>query len=115
MKLQSIDPTNGELIESFDEISDADLAAALSRAQQTFRTYRRTSFAERARWLLEAAQILEEESLGRKDADGPADGPRLHAGTASARWHRRLGRGGLRAQRAARLRLGCSSLAAARG
>ena len=52
MKLLSIDPTNGELIESFDEISDADLEAALARAQQTFRTYRSTSFAERARWLL---------------------------------------------------------------
>jgi len=62
MKLQSIDPTTGELIESFDEISDADLEAALERAQQTFRTYRRTSFAERAGWLRNAAQILEAES-----------------------------------------------------
>jgi len=62
MKLLSIDPTNGALIESFDEISDADLEAALARAQQTFLTYRRTSFAERARWLLEAARILEGES-----------------------------------------------------
>jgi succinate-semialdehyde dehydrogenase/glutarate-semialdehyde dehydrogenase len=62
MKLLSIDPTNGELIESFDEISDADLEAALARAQHTFRTYRSASFAERARWLLEAARILEGES-----------------------------------------------------
>src|SRR6266850_643958 len=62
MKLKSIDPTTGELIESFDEISDADLEAALERAQQTFRTYRRTSFAERAGWLRNAAQILEAES-----------------------------------------------------
>jgi succinate-semialdehyde dehydrogenase / glutarate-semialdehyde dehydrogenase len=62
MKLQSIDPTTGELIESFDEISDADLEAALARAQQTFRTYRSTSFAERAGWLHKAAQILEDES-----------------------------------------------------
>lgn len=62
MKLLSIDPTNGELIESFDEISDADLEAALARAQHTFRAHRRTSFAERARWLLEAARILEGES-----------------------------------------------------
>jgi succinate-semialdehyde dehydrogenase/glutarate-semialdehyde dehydrogenase len=62
MKLQSIDPTNGELIESFDEISDADLEAALARAQQTFRTNRSASFAERARWLLEAARILTGES-----------------------------------------------------
>jgi len=62
MKLQSIDPTTGELIESLDEISDADLEAALERAQQTFRTYRRTSFTERAGWLRNAAQILEAES-----------------------------------------------------
>ena len=61
MKLQSIDPTTGELIESFDEISDAELEAALARAQQTFRTYRSTSFAERAGWLHKAAQILEGE------------------------------------------------------
>jgi succinate-semialdehyde dehydrogenase / glutarate-semialdehyde dehydrogenase len=61
MKLQSIDPTTGELIESFDEISDEELEAALARAQQTFLTYRRTSFAERAGWLRKAAQILEDE------------------------------------------------------
>jgi succinate-semialdehyde dehydrogenase / glutarate-semialdehyde dehydrogenase len=62
MKLQSIDPATDELIESFDEISDADLEAALERARESFRTYRRTSFAERAGWLRKAAQILETES-----------------------------------------------------
>jgi succinate-semialdehyde dehydrogenase/glutarate-semialdehyde dehydrogenase len=62
MKLQSIDPSNGALIESFDEISDEDLEAALARAQRTFRSQRGTPFAERARWLLEAARILDGES-----------------------------------------------------
>jgi succinate-semialdehyde dehydrogenase/glutarate-semialdehyde dehydrogenase len=62
MKLESINPTTGELIQSFDEISDADLDAALQRAQQTFQTYRKTSFGERAGWLNKAAQILEGES-----------------------------------------------------
>ena len=62
MKLQSIDPTTGELIESFDEISDADLEAALERAQQTWHRHRSTSFAERAGRLHKAAQILEDES-----------------------------------------------------
>jgi len=62
MKLTSINPATGELIETFDEISDADLEAALQRARQTFRTYRSTSFAERAGWLQRAAQILENES-----------------------------------------------------
>jgi succinate-semialdehyde dehydrogenase / glutarate-semialdehyde dehydrogenase len=62
MKLQSINPATGELIESFDEISDADLDAALQRAYRTFVTYRRTSFAQRAGWLRNAAQILEGET-----------------------------------------------------
>ncbi|MGH8510995.1 MAG: NAD-dependent succinate-semialdehyde dehydrogenase [Gammaproteobacteria bacterium] len=61
MKLQSINPTTGELIESFDEVSDADLEAALECAEQTFRTYRSTSFDERAGWLNKAAHILEDE------------------------------------------------------
>ncbi len=61
MTLQSINPATGELIESFEEISDADLEAALARAQQTFRSYRSTSFAERAGWLHKAAQILADE------------------------------------------------------
>jgi succinate-semialdehyde dehydrogenase/glutarate-semialdehyde dehydrogenase len=61
MKLQSINPATGELIQSFNEISDAELEAAMARAQQTFRTYRNTSFAERAAWLRKAAQLLEDE------------------------------------------------------
>ena len=62
MKLQSINPATGELIESFDETSDAQLEAALQRARQTFAAYRKTSFAERAGWLQKAAQILDGES-----------------------------------------------------
>jgi succinate-semialdehyde dehydrogenase/glutarate-semialdehyde dehydrogenase len=61
MTLESINPATAELIESFDEISDAHLEAALERAQHTFRTYRGTSFAERAGWLHKAAEILEGE------------------------------------------------------
>jgi len=61
MKLQSISPTTGEFIESFEEISDAGLEAALERAEQAFRTYRSTSFDERAGWLNQAAHILADE------------------------------------------------------
>src|SRR3981189_1391972 len=61
VKLESINPATGELIESFEEISDTDLEGALQRAQQTFSRYRGTSFAERAGWLHKAAQILESE------------------------------------------------------
>jgi succinate-semialdehyde dehydrogenase/glutarate-semialdehyde dehydrogenase len=62
MALQSINPATGQVIERFEEISDAELEAALARAGQTFRAYRRTSLAERAGWLRKAAQILEDES-----------------------------------------------------
>ncbi len=61
MTLQSINPATGELIERFDEVGDAAVEAALARAQQTFRSYRGTSFAERAGWLQRAAQILADE------------------------------------------------------
>ena len=61
MKLQSIDPTTGELIENFDEISDSELEAALARAEQAWRHYHTTSFAARAGWMRKAAQILETE------------------------------------------------------
>jgi succinate-semialdehyde dehydrogenase / glutarate-semialdehyde dehydrogenase len=61
MKLESINPATGELIESFEEISDSNLEVALQQAQQTFSRYRRTAFAERASWLLRAAQILDSE------------------------------------------------------
>ena len=64
MKLSSINPATGELIESFEEISDADLEAALQRARQTFRTYRSTSFAERAAWL----QALLPSAITRRPA-----------------------------------------------
>ena len=40
MTLESINPTTGELIESFDEIGDADLEAALGRTQQASRQIR---------------------------------------------------------------------------
>jgi succinate-semialdehyde dehydrogenase/glutarate-semialdehyde dehydrogenase len=59
--LQSINPATGDLIESFDEISDSDLDAALARAQHVFRAYRSNSFADRAGWLRKASQILESE------------------------------------------------------
>ena len=61
MKLPSIDPATGELIETFDEIADSDLEAALARAQQIWRHYRGTTFAARAEWLRKAARILESE------------------------------------------------------
>ncbi len=61
--MTSVNPANGEVLGRFDEISDAELEARLARAAQTFRAWRRRSFAERAGLMRAAADVLEK----RKD------------------------------------------------
>jgi succinate-semialdehyde dehydrogenase/glutarate-semialdehyde dehydrogenase len=65
--IASINPATGETLRTFEELSDAAIEAALARAESTWRAYRRTPLADRARWLSAAAIILEEEKdrLGR--------------------------------------------------
>jgi succinate-semialdehyde dehydrogenase/glutarate-semialdehyde dehydrogenase len=59
MAYQSINPYNGELLETFAELSDQQLEAALERAALCFeKTWRCTTFAERAAVLGRAASIL---------------------------------------------------------
>ncbi|MEO0828038.1 MAG: NAD-dependent succinate-semialdehyde dehydrogenase [Cyanobacteria bacterium J06642_9] len=59
MGITSINPTTGEKLKVFDPLSDADLEAKLTAAQQAFKTYRHTSFDLRAMWLRSTAQVLE--------------------------------------------------------
>jgi len=49
------------VIKSFDPLTSAAIEAKLQKAIETFGSYRRTSFAERAEWMLKAAAILETE------------------------------------------------------
>jgi succinate-semialdehyde dehydrogenase/glutarate-semialdehyde dehydrogenase len=67
MPIRSINPATGETIKIFEPLTDAQLEERLQRAADAFRTYRRTSFAERAQNMLHAAEILEteKEQLGR--------------------------------------------------
>ncbi|WP_214404636.1 NAD-dependent succinate-semialdehyde dehydrogenase [Pseudonocardia lacus] len=67
MAIATTNPATGETLQEFDELTDAELDARLQRAADTFRSYRRTTFAERAGWLRRAADILDEdaERLGR--------------------------------------------------
>src|SRR5262245_17410554 len=59
MPFASIDPATGKTLRVFDEHSEAEINERLERAQETFRAYRRTSFADRSKKMLEAAEILE--------------------------------------------------------
>src|SRR5688500_2325952 len=65
--MKSINPTTGELLESFEPITDAEIDERLGRAWDAFLAHRATSFAERAERMIRAAGILEGEKaeLGR--------------------------------------------------
>ena len=65
--MQSVNPATGEVLARFEEPSDADVEAALARAQVAFRSWRATTFDERGRLLARAGEILaaDKEKLGR--------------------------------------------------
>jgi len=65
--IASINPSTGETLRTFEELTDAQLDGKLAKAEAAYRSYRRTAFADRARWLAAAANILESEKdrIGR--------------------------------------------------
>ncbi|MGH7720528.1 MAG: NAD-dependent succinate-semialdehyde dehydrogenase [Gemmatimonadaceae bacterium] len=65
--IATINPATGETLRTFEEHTDADIDSRLQLAWDSFRQYRRTSFGDRARWLLAASDVLEAEkdALGR--------------------------------------------------
>lgn len=67
MAIASTNPATGQLITSFDALTDEQLDQKLQIAADAFRSYRKTTFTERAGWLHRAAEILdaEAEQLGR--------------------------------------------------
>ncbi|MDQ1409150.1 MAG: succinate-semialdehyde dehydrogenase / glutarate-semialdehyde dehydrogenase [Acidobacteriaceae bacterium] len=67
MAIASINPATGEVLKTFESLTAAQIEAKLSLAAKTFETFRKTSFAERARMMNKAADILEseKESLGK--------------------------------------------------
>ena len=57
--MESVNPATGEVLARFDELDDAQLEAKLARAMETFRSYRRTPFAERSQAMSRAADLLD--------------------------------------------------------
>jgi len=62
MAIATVNPATGETIKAFDPLSVEELDAKLARADKTFRSYRLTTFAERAGWMRAAADILDKEA-----------------------------------------------------
>ena len=61
MAIATINPATGLLVKTFEPLSDSQLDEKLQRAADRFSSYRKVSFAERARLMLKAAAILENE------------------------------------------------------
>ena len=61
MPIATVNPATGETLKTFDAMSPEEVETRLARAAQTFRTYRRTSFAERAEWMHAAADLMDKE------------------------------------------------------
>jgi succinate-semialdehyde dehydrogenase/glutarate-semialdehyde dehydrogenase len=61
MPIATINPATGQTLRSFTPLSEAELDAKLQRATDTFRRYRATAIADRARMMSRAAEILESE------------------------------------------------------
>ncbi|HEV8202907.1 MAG TPA: NAD-dependent succinate-semialdehyde dehydrogenase [Pyrinomonadaceae bacterium] len=59
MAIASINPATGETLKTFTALSAEQIEEKLQLAAETFRTYSRTSFADRTRMTMRAAEILE--------------------------------------------------------
>ncbi|MEM7726513.1 MAG: NAD-dependent succinate-semialdehyde dehydrogenase [Cyanobacteria bacterium P01_A01_bin.45] len=60
MAISTVNPTTGELLQTFEALSNQEIVVKIDKAQKTFCSYRQTSFQERSRWLNAAAEILEQ-------------------------------------------------------
>src|SRR3954466_2742919 len=62
MAISTTDPRTGEVLRTFDELSDEQLQDRLARASAAFSTYRLPTHEERAGWLRAAADILDKRT-----------------------------------------------------
>ena len=58
MTYQSLNPYTGQLVKSFDEITDAQFETKLAAAQSCFEGWRDMSFADRAAIVSKASELL---------------------------------------------------------
>jgi succinate-semialdehyde dehydrogenase/glutarate-semialdehyde dehydrogenase len=61
MAIASTNPTTGETLKEFAALDAAGVETKLANAERAFRSFRKTSFRERAAWLDTAAELLEKE------------------------------------------------------
>ncbi|MBL1109056.1 NADP-dependent succinic semialdehyde dehydrogenase [Streptomyces sp. 5-8] len=67
MPIATVNPANGETLKTYEPMGEEELERRLQLAEATFRTYRTTSFADRAQLLNKAADLLDDDQqeIGR--------------------------------------------------
>src|SRR5438045_5245578 len=67
MAIATINPATGQVVKTFESLSEAQIEVKLQKAADTVLSYRKAAFAERAQLMLRAAAILdcEKESFAR--------------------------------------------------
>jgi succinate-semialdehyde dehydrogenase/glutarate-semialdehyde dehydrogenase len=58
MAYESINPNSGKTVKTFPELTDEQLEAKLATAAQTFKMWKKTSYAERAKIVAKAAELM---------------------------------------------------------
>jgi succinate-semialdehyde dehydrogenase / glutarate-semialdehyde dehydrogenase len=61
MPIATTNPATGEVVTTFDALTDDEIETRLQAAAEGFRTLRKTSFAQRAGWMRAAGDILDSE------------------------------------------------------
>ncbi|ERT05830.1 aldehyde dehydrogenase family protein, partial [Lyngbya aestuarii BL J] len=62
MGIATINPATGELLKAFEPLTDAEIENSLSLAQKAFEQYRRLPYEQKANWMQNAANILEQDA-----------------------------------------------------
>lgn len=62
MPIQSLNPATGEVVKTFEELTDDQVQAKLAQSQSAFETWKQTSFEERKALLLKLGKHLEENA-----------------------------------------------------
>lgn len=59
MAIQTKNPATGDVVKTFSELTDAELEAKLARAESAYASWKKTTFAERAKLMMTLAEYLD--------------------------------------------------------
>ena len=62
MAYSSVNPFNGKLLQSFDQLTDKQLEEKLAAAESCYKTWKHTSYTERAKIIAKASKLLAERA-----------------------------------------------------